>query len=149
MSQVLLQKILEPLSRHYAASDVVEVRTKAPCKLIVERRDLENRIAEVDEPALTLHRIKTICRALANMKGLEFDPTSKPQLSTVLPGGQSPREIHRRCKGERRKARSVLASVFGDAKMTTALLDHLSHRCHILEIGNDNYRFQASSATAA
>ncbi len=87
MSQVLLQKILEPLSRHYAASDVVEVRTKAPGKLIVERRDLENRIAEVDEPALTLHRIKTICRALANMKGLEFDPTSKPQLSTVLPGG--------------------------------------------------------------
>ncbi|QFT29578.1 Type IV secretion system protein VirB11 [Labrenzia sp. THAF82] len=87
MSQVLLEKILEPLSRHYAGSEVVEVRTKVPGKLIVERRDLDNRIAEVVEPELTLYRIKTICRALANMKGLEFDPTAKPQLSTVLPGG--------------------------------------------------------------
>ena len=43
---------------------------------------------------------------------------------------------------------SEWATVFGDAKMTTALLDRLTHRCHILE-ANDSFRFKASTEAAA
>jgi DNA replication protein DnaC len=98
--------------------------------------------SEITEATVrTLHRCDFMGCA-QNVVLIGGPGTGKTHVATAL--GIQAVEHHRRKVGI-----SEWATVFGGAKMSTALLDRLTHRCHILETGNDSCSFKARLAEAA
>lgn len=75
--------ILRPLAAFYDDPATVEMRMTKPKQVIVDRRGQGK--TTLDAPELTLARIEDICRSLANVTGVRFDPDTSPKLSCVVP----------------------------------------------------------------
>lgn len=83
--EALLERVLEPLSRHYGDPATVEIRMNAPGRVVADRRGAGKRLAATPGPDVA--GLESICKALANRHGLPFDPDDHPRLGCVLPGG--------------------------------------------------------------
>ncbi|PLW77189.1 CpaF/VirB11 family protein [Cohaesibacter celericrescens] len=86
MSNMLVKRLLEPLSRHYDSLNVIELLSKKSGEIVLEVRGEKERFKRIEEPELTRKRILEICHTLSCVGGLEFNPDKSPKLSTRLPG---------------------------------------------------------------
>lgn len=78
-----ISTILNPLSELYDDPATVEMRMTRAKLVVIDRRG-QGKIA-VPAPDLTLARLEDICRSLANVTGVKFDPETAPKLSCVVP----------------------------------------------------------------
>ena len=78
-----ISTILQPLAAFYDDPSTVEMRMTRPKVVIVDRRGVGK--IEIPAPELTLGKIESICRSLANVTKVKFDPDRAPKLSCVIP----------------------------------------------------------------
>ena len=98
---------------------------------------------------VVLHSRQPALDAPAGYRRAGLPAVQRPGRRAALPSGSSKLYERTSVVITTNLSFSEWATVFGDAKMITALLDRLTHRRHILEAGNDSFRFKASSAAAA
>lgn len=78
-----ISTILRPLAAFYNDATTVEIRMTRPKQVVVDRRGQGK--AALEAPDLTLARIEDMCRSLANVTGVKFNPETAPKLSCVVP----------------------------------------------------------------